>query len=144
MRPTRFAFLLDLHGPDPARWPRRERAAAESLLAESAEAQRLLAEAHRLDAALRHCVLAVEDEAVHRVLSTLPDALRQPRSPLKMALWSWGLLPLQPRLGLVAASLILGLIVGLAVDERPTAHQTSGSTITFLVIGTDPEGEWLL
>jgi hypothetical protein len=144
MTPTRFAFLLDLHGPHPERWPLRERAAAESLLNASAEAKRLLIDARRLDAALRHCGVAVEDAAVHRVLSTLPDALRRPRSPLKMALWSWGLLPLQPRLGLVAASLILGLIVGLAVDERSTAHQTSGSAITFLVIGTDPEGEWWL
>jgi hypothetical protein len=48
----RLRAIFDAYGGDPLRWPDAERAAALALLARSADARRLHAEALRLDAAL--------------------------------------------------------------------------------------------
>lgn len=48
----RFKTLTDSYGADLLRWPEQERAAAQTLLEESAEARALLADARMLDDAL--------------------------------------------------------------------------------------------
>ena len=63
MNVTEFQTLLDGRGPEIGRWPEADRAAAQALLADSAEARAALAEA----------------EALHRALTALPE---EPASPL--------------------------------------------------------------
>lgn len=63
MNVTEFQTLLDGRGPEIARWPEADRAAAESLLATSDAARAALAEA----------------EALHQALAALPE---EPASPL--------------------------------------------------------------
>jgi hypothetical protein len=63
----RFARLLEGRGADLARWPAAERAAAEALLAGSAPARRLLAEARALDALLRDGLPSPDADAAGRV-----------------------------------------------------------------------------
>ena len=48
----RFAAIVDAYGASPMRWPVAERSAAEALLAVSAEARALLADARMLDGML--------------------------------------------------------------------------------------------
>lgn len=52
MSVSEFVELIDVHGADRTRWPLSARASAASLLAVSAEARRLLAEAGAFDAIL--------------------------------------------------------------------------------------------
>ncbi len=47
--PERFATIVEAYGSQPARWPADERAAATAFLAQSAQAQALVAEHHALD-----------------------------------------------------------------------------------------------
>lgn len=130
--------MLDAYGADPARWPDGGRQAAELLLAGDREARRLLAEARRLDAVLARAgtpdparlaqladriVAATQFEAApepdrrrdnvvplgpprparHAPPSALPVAAgRAP--PVRRSVWATA--------GVLAASLVLGLLVG--------------------------------
>lgn len=80
MNTTRFATLLDRHGPAPARWPAADRAAAEGLLARSAEARAMLQAASALDAMLRQGLPRPDAAAVARLQDGV--ALRIARAPL--------------------------------------------------------------
>jgi ferric-dicitrate binding protein FerR (iron transport regulator) len=59
----RFSAIVDAYGADPARWPARERAAAQAFAANAPQAQALLADAEALDRALGASVAPGPDEA---------------------------------------------------------------------------------
>ncbi|TCZ54972.1 hypothetical protein [Roseicella aquatilis] len=83
----RFTRLLDAHGPEPSRWPARDRAAAEALLANSAAARALLAEARALEARLVAALPQPAPEAVARLQANLARAIA--RSPLPAPASAW-------------------------------------------------------
>jgi hypothetical protein len=80
MNTSRFAKLLDRHGPALARWPAAEAAAAAALLASSAEARASLAAAVRLDTRLRQDLPQPDAAAVTRLQAAV--ARRIARAPL--------------------------------------------------------------
>ena len=80
MRLTRFALLLDRHGPALAHWPEAEREAGTQVLAASAEARALLAGALALDARLRKDLPQPGTAAVSRLRKQV--ARRIARAPL--------------------------------------------------------------
>lgn len=84
----RFARLLDAHGPVPERWPPAARRGAAALLAGSAEARALLAEAGRLDAALAAALPRPGAEAVARLRATVAREIA--RTPLPVPPGRWG------------------------------------------------------
>lgn len=110
--------LLDRQGPHRDAWPPAERAAAEALLAGSAEARRLLAEAEGLDRAL-----AAELGRGRAGLELRAKVLRI-ASQRRTAAPPWAALP-QPWRGAVAAaasfamaaSLAFGIVVGVADSD---------------------------
>jgi hypothetical protein len=134
---TEFLFLLDLHGPDLARWPRAAAAPAQHLVAASADAAHAFAEAHRLDALLRADVVPADAADVERVLEGVRRRARRAGSQLRVALRSWGLVPLWPRVGLLAAALVLGLIVGAHVADLRRAQTASLSQLVWPTYGSE-------
>jgi hypothetical protein len=132
---AQFLTLLDRHGPDPAAWPAHQRAVALALAAASAAAA--LGTAQRLDRILRDGAIAVDDASVGRVMARVPAMTRRTRSPLKIALGNWGLTPLWPRVGFLAATLTLGILAGAefgAAPIRPAAE----TRLSALIYGGDP------
>jgi hypothetical protein len=53
-----------------------------------------------------------------------------PRAQFQVALRRWGLAPLWPRLGFLAAALALGIVIGSHVDDVSARH---GERLTQLV-----------
>src|SRR5262245_52400942 len=131
-----FRQLLDVYGADRVRWPVDVRAAAAQLVARDAEARRLLAEAEALDRVLESApvpALAVEAALAERIVAA---AQRSPRivkledarpvapgaSPVQGAAVppvatasnrrSWLLRKEARALGLLAASLVIGVVLG--------------------------------
>ena len=117
--------LLEGHGADRSRWPARERLRFTSLLAESREARRVLAEAEALDALLdtasepspaeisalsARIAAAAGREPVRpaaRVRSVQRNPLRADR-PAQREIFNW------PAAALLAASLVIGVFAGSA------------------------------
>lgn len=82
MSPDRLAEIIDACGADPRRWPEAERAAAEALLAASAEARALQREAAALDALLTPAPARIEpsDALRARIMAQAASlAAAQPR-----------------------------------------------------------------
>jgi len=134
MRLARFLFLIDRYGPDRDAWPVRDRARAERLLAESGVACEAMSESERLDQVLGTLTIDVDDDAVARIMAGVPHIVERRRSRLEITLESWGLLPLWPRLGFLAAALALGLIVGLtrsaSIDPRSPDRIALGALLS--------------
>lgn len=122
--------LLDVLGSDLARWPDATRAAVERLVAGSPEAARVLSEARRLDAALELARPQIADMTVARVLHAAMARRHRPGMDLRLVLERWGLAPLWPRLGFLAAALLLGIVIGRHADE---ASRLPGERLTQLV-----------
>jgi anti-sigma factor RsiW len=80
MTPERFADLLDRRGPALARWPAADRAAAETLLADSPAARAALAKARALDAALRRALPHPDPAALARLQDRIARSIA--RAPL--------------------------------------------------------------
>jgi hypothetical protein len=135
---ARFLFLIDRYGPDRDAWPVRDRARAERLLTDSIVAGHAMGESERLDELLRTLTIDVEDDAVARVMACVPDIVRRGRSRLEVTLESWGLLPLWPRLGFLAAALALGLIVGFTQAARVDLRSPGGALVSGLLSLADP------
>lgn len=115
----RFRRLLEAHGADPARWPPELRPAAERLMAASAKARSLLAEAQALDKALRSVAMmeAPDDEGLAERIIARATALPQERSlPLKTAEepFRLSLRWLLPQAAGLAAAGIVGFVVGFS------------------------------
>lgn len=87
MTPSRFARLLDTHGPHPERWPAARRAGSAALLATSAEAKALLAAAQSLDARLGTDLPHPASDAVVRLRAAV--AWQIARTPLPAASSPW-------------------------------------------------------
>lgn len=111
----RLETLLDCHGGDLRRWPPSERAAAERLLAGSAAARALKAQAEALDAALDDYAVAPPDPQLRARLVSA-QAPRADRAGWLRELWrdlgGWRLAG-----PAFAASLALGAIVPALLDQ---------------------------
>jgi anti-sigma-K factor RskA len=122
----RLRAIVDAYGADPARWPAAERTAGEALLAGSAAARALVAEAADLDAALdavpalqptpamRTAILAA---APRRAASSLLAQLREGWRELFAELGGWRMAG-----GVLAASLVLGIVSGGLLSEGLSAE----------------------
>jgi hypothetical protein len=130
---ARFEALLDAYGAEPRRWPEDRRAAAEALLARSAEAQALHAAAARLDALLDGAAVGpAPAHLVGRVIAAAP----QPKARGgRFAGW------LKPAAGLAFAA-VLGLALGGVVSPfgAGNAEYADADSVT-LAIGDVPEIE---
>ena len=130
---ARFEALLDAYGAEPRRWPADRRAAAEALLARSAEAQALHAAAARLDSLID--TAAVESAPAHlvgRVIAAAP----QPRA---RGGWFGGWL--KPAGGLAIAA-VLGLALGGFVSPFDAGSgELADADSVALAIGDVPEIE---
>jgi len=146
--------LLDSHGADRTRWPARERLRFAPLIAEDREARTLLREAEALDRLidLSPRVSKVREEAL--AARIVARAVAEPRgaavpSPVlrpvasqratlatmrmpRAAMASWRA---WPAAGLLAASLLVGVIVGGAGLASPAVQSIA------TVVGADGDGE---
>lgn len=114
MRPERFRTLVDAYGADPARWPARERAAAEALLAGDEQAHAVLDEAAALDRILAGAPPVTASTGLRDVIRRMTQDMPQ-HKPLSLGeiLASW--LPgrrLWPNLAGLAVALVLGVTLG--------------------------------
>lgn len=115
----RFAAIVDAYGASPMRWPVAERSAAEALLAVSAEARALLADARMLDGMLASAPVEAPSSAlVERLMAARPRAAASPVAAkpqgffreLIAVIWPYGS-PALPT-GALAASIVLGVALG--------------------------------
>jgi len=113
MTPKRFETLAEAFGGDVARWPDADREAAATVMAaEPAWAQRVLALAGDLDAALAASTpLRGAGDLADRIAATAPAA--RPR-------WAGWLLPAGMGAGLAAAC-AAGVMLGAQLGAAPTA-----------------------
>jgi hypothetical protein len=134
---TELEAIVDTYGADQARWPAAVCAAARDLLATSAEARRIMAEAQALDALLNHAptiTVSREWALAERIMAaaarqpttpslTSRSTSAEPSSPAPFAHAKVGsnIVPLRrptapitrgPAAALLAASLVLGMVVG--------------------------------
>jgi hypothetical protein len=131
---ARFEALLDAYGAEPRRWPADRRAASESLLARSPEAQALHAAARRLDGLLD--AAAVEPAPAHLIGRVLAAA---PKPAAARGGWIAGLF--KPAAGIALAA-VLGLGLGGVISPFGAANGdvADAESIT-LAIGDVPEVE---
>lgn len=125
MNTEQFQDLLDRHGADFGRWPNVERARAEQLIAESAEALAMLKRAQQFDVALGQLIgkQVADDAAIMRVVARL-NARPLPRQ--KVPLWrlparflDFQLAPAWPRVAALCGCAVIGFFVGLTgIDSR--------------------------
>jgi len=103
----RLQSLIEAYGADPARWPAGERDDARALLAQTADAAAMRADARRLDAALDGFAPTADAGAEERLLRTLTALPRQAPAlpPLLTGFW--------PRAAMLAAASVAGVIIGL-------------------------------
>lgn len=107
---ARLGRILNAYGADPLHWPADERAAAEKLITQSAEAASLLEEAATLDRLLDMSVCpAPSPELMARVL-----AAREPEGWLA-ALWPFG--PIWQPVSAMAVAAVLGVVLGIAAPD---------------------------
>ena len=140
MRLKQFDRLLDIHGPDLARWPARRQAAARRLIAEDPAARAAQAAACRLGALLDRVPAPPGDAAgrVARLLARLPTQ----RAP---AWWGapvllWDLLPRWPRAAALATMAALGIVVGLSDIGVAPLLGTSAATAGAAASSADISG----
>jgi len=132
----RFAAILDAYGAEPPRWPTAERAAAQSLLAVSPEAQALHASAARLDRLLTASVAPAPSAAVRAaILQAAPRGIQAPPSgavETLRGLWQALLGTLTGELGgwrPAGAALGVALLLGVAAGGT-VGTQSSGTRST--------------
>lgn len=138
MTPTRFALLLDRHGPVLARWPAADRAAAAQLLAQSAAARALLTGALVLDARLRLELPQPSAAAVARLRDTVARRIALsplPASPGPLARLCAMLRPAAPAgWGALAAMATCALWLSLS-PPKPAAEDPFGPLQTLPLAG---------
>ena len=137
--------LLEVYGADRTRWPARERLRFVSLIAENPEAQRLVAETAALDRLLDQVATGNEEReralserimAAARVQQHEPDRVREPASAaskiVKLPTWAkrpqiYGALSGNewPAAGLLAASLVIGVMLGSAGTLDSTMQEVA-------------------
>lgn len=140
MSRQRLAEIVEAFGASPERWPEAERRAAEALVARSADARALVAEARELDAMLDMApaaeaspllaarILAARPLSSARPASAASGARRpanagrssvEPWRAMVRAVWPYGS-PAVPA-GALAFSVMLGLTVGFAAPSTLAA-----------------------
>ena len=129
----RFRELVDAYGGDPRRWPPTERAPAAELLAASAEARTLLAEAAALDRILDRALPMAPATLDSERLIALATAAAQERpsfrpvgvmQPAGRGLWL--------RAASLAAATIIGFMVGWTqLADTSDATAASGSSLDY-------------
>lgn len=135
----RFAAILGAYGAETRRWPVAERAAAESLLAASAEARELHAEAAALDRLLTASVVPAPSAALRAaILQAAPHGSRiQPAGAVETlrGLWQALLGTLTGELGgwrpagaVLGVALLLGVAAGGTVETRSSDTQSTAAT----------------
>ena len=120
---NRVTELIAAYGGDPARWPDEERTAAEAVLEAAPEAQLLLKEAQRVDAALAaRPTPAPADRAFVDRLMAIPagaEATQSPGLPSRLS----ALMPMGrvvPQAIALGVAFFLGAGIGLAELGRTT------------------------
>lgn len=135
MPPGDLEALLDAYGADMSRWPKQAQARAGVLLASDAGAGRLMAEAKALDALLGRAQLltqerrnALADRIVAEALSDASQTATREVTPRKTGVvipwpgvarertvpaWKLGRRPVWSAAALLAASLCVGIFVGM-------------------------------
>ncbi len=138
--------LLEIYGADRTRWPARERLRFASLIANEPEAQRIVEEADALDRLLDVAPIVKEEQeqalslrimAAARVTEStslsagkavpfavsnivkLPAWMRRPQSAGAFGASEW------PAVGLLAASLVLGVMLGSAGTLDSTMQEVA-------------------
>lgn len=130
MTPARLETLLDAYGADAAHWPDAERADALALLARSPEAQRMLAEARRLDALLATAnVPAPADGLGDAIVGAMPGVRRS--RVVRIALRAAA--PL-------AAAAAIALWVGRGTFEAPPADLSADAVAALGVWDVPTDG----
>ena len=145
---TEFERLLEVYGSDRTRWPVAARASAGQLVTRLPAARRLLAEAEAVDRVLERAPmtsLAREAALAERIIAA---ARRSPRMVAKSAATRPSTdaeeLPDQPRgltprttfggaAGALAASLVLGVLIGLSSLSQsvlPALEQMTGIALS--------------
>ena len=138
MRLTRFLRLIDIHGPDLARWPAPERTAALRRAESDPAAQRALDQARRLSALLARAPAPAAGNAGQRVtaaLARLPAQQSPYWWPAPIAVWD--LLPRWPRAVALAAMAALGILVGLT-DLGGTPAPASSADLSVMIFDPNP------
>jgi hypothetical protein len=153
MNRQRLAEIVEAFGASPERWPAAERQAAEALVARSAEARALVAQARELDALLDMAPAALPtSELAGRIMAARPAASARPvmqqahaamgarrsantgragAEPWRVmvrAIWPYGS-PAVPA-GALAFSVMLGLTLGLAAPSTLAAVGVTTATTT--------------
>ena len=126
----RFRRLIAAYGADPGRWPPGQRTRAEALLARSAKAQALLAEAQALDALLMADAKPPADAQLAAAIVARAMGLPQERTAAaapRAIRVEWSLARLWPQAVGLAAAAVLGFVIGWT-DLLP-GNFGSGDTI---------------
>jgi hypothetical protein len=135
---------LDTHGAEPGRWPPEARAELLAFTARDKEAARLLAEARALDRLLGEAapmpphglearILAAADalpQGEGRAAARLPRAVPSRRGNALVAQPAArsGVRRMWPELTLLAASLFIGLLIGLSGQALPALQSVAALT----------------
>jgi len=139
-----FERLLDVYGSDRSRWPVTARASAGQLVARLAVARRLLAEAEGLDrvlerapmptlareAALAERILVAARRSPRMVAAAAPGPTGVPAPAAAPPVQRW---PFGSAAGALAASLMLGVLIGLSSLSQsilPALEQMTGITLS--------------
>ena len=110
----RFRRLIAAYGADPARWPPAQRPPAEALLARSAPARALLAEARAFDSLLMaDANTPVDERLAASIIARAIDAPQEPTPASARALHlGWPLPRLWPHAIGLATAAALGFVIG--------------------------------
>lgn len=138
--------LLEVYGADRTRWPARERLRFASFISEDEDARRLVSEAGALDTLLDRAPRASEDREHALKERIVAAALRtsEPRfavvagaqkdEPAKLPVWKRPVssmlnkLPIRsewPAAAVLAASLVIGVMLGSAGTFEPTMQEVA-------------------
>jgi hypothetical protein len=127
-----FQRLLDSHGGDRARWPAAARLRFAQLLARDGVAQTMLAQAQALDNVLDRAPVVSADRQAALADRIMAAAAAQP--PLKATTAPAVILPvaarraplrMAPAMALLAASLAVGIAIGLSGVAAPALNGVS-------------------
>jgi hypothetical protein len=121
MNVAKFHKLLDAHGADFSRWPTKERAAAEKLVASDPSVRVFLENARGFDQLIKSRMTkeAIDANAPNRVLAALASKPLPRQHGLLFAMgWPKALLdvdfaPAWPRIAALASVAALGIAIGL-------------------------------
>jgi hypothetical protein len=117
-----FKYFLGAYGAALERWPAVRRAEAEALLARSSVAAAALGEARRLDDLLDRFVPARDEALERRIAARVAALVHRPAVParggsLRPSLgWYW------PRMAILAAVALLGVVTGIVVMKQPAVE----------------------